>query len=29
VLDHRIEVTDETGATVGVVHFRDVVEIVD
>ena len=29
VLQHRIEVTDETGAIVGVVHFRDVVAIVD
>jgi len=29
VLQHRIEVTDGTGTTVGVVHFRDVVEIID
>jgi uncharacterized protein DUF6894 len=29
VLDHRIEVTDDTGAIVGIVHFRDVVEILD
>lgn len=29
VLDHRIEVTDKTGATVRVVHFGDIVEIVD
>ena len=27
VLDHRIEVTDESGERVGVVHFRDVVSI--
>ena len=27
VLQHRIEVTDERGATVGAVHFRDVVEV--
>ncbi len=27
VLDHRIEVTDQSGSTVGVVHFRDVVQI--
>ena len=27
VLDHRIEVADESGETIGVVHFRDVVQI--
>lgn len=26
-LDHRIEVADEAGKRVGVVHFRDVVQI--
>ena len=26
-LDHRIEVADEAGERVGVVHFRDVVQI--
>ena len=29
ILDHRIEVTNDQDATVGVVHFRDVVEIKD
>ena len=28
VLDHRIEVTDDRGECVGIVHFRDVVRIV-
>lgn len=27
VLDHRIEVADGSGETIGVVHFRDVVQI--
>jgi hypothetical protein len=27
ILDHRIEVADEHGDTIGTVHFRDVVEI--
>ena len=27
VLSHRIEISDETGASVGTVHFGDVVEI--
>ena len=27
ILSHRIEISDETGASVGVVHFGDVVEI--
>ena len=27
VLDQRIEVADQSGSTVGVVHFRDVVQI--
>lgn len=27
VLNHRIEVTDDSESTVGVVHFRDVVRI--
>lgn len=26
-LDHRIEVADEAGERIGVVHFRDVVQI--
>jgi len=29
VLHHRIEVTDDAGATVGTVHFRDVVAVRD
>jgi hypothetical protein len=29
ILDHRIEVTDENGAKVGTVRFRDVVEVLD
>lgn len=27
VLDHRIEVADALGETIGVVHFRDVVQV--
>lgn len=27
VLDHRIEVTDASGETIGIVRFRDVVQI--
>ena len=27
ILDHRIEVEDESGRRVGVVHFRDVVQV--
>jgi hypothetical protein len=27
VLDHRIEVTNEPGDTVGVIHFKDVVQV--
>lgn len=27
VLDHHIDVTDDEGAMVGTVHFRDVVEV--
>jgi hypothetical protein len=27
ILDHRIEVVDESGSSVGTVHFGDVVEI--
>jgi hypothetical protein len=27
VLRHRIEVQDERGETVGIIHFRDVVEV--
>ena len=29
VLGHRIEITDDSGAVVGVVHFRDVVKVTD
>jgi hypothetical protein len=29
VLEHRIEVTDESGGCVGIVYFRDVVEVLD
>lgn len=29
VLEHRLEVTDESGETVGAVYFRDVVRIVE
>jgi hypothetical protein len=29
VLDHRIEVTDESGTAIGTVRFRDVVAIQD
>jgi hypothetical protein len=29
VLDHRLEVTNEDGQSVGTVHFRDVVRVVE